>query len=161
MTVTAYLFEYTLNVLCGGNKSECARKLEMRRTDFNRMEQCFQDGASSIRTTEAVLYLFWKEKHSLDDAMKGYLAEHPECGDNAAEAICNDVSRSLREKLMDERRASDTMARLLKGAEAFMTVLMHVFCTDACKERRDCATQCPCKMFIDFVGWLRGEIVEN
>ena len=158
MTVMAYLFEYTLTVLCDGNKSKCARKLDMRRPDFNRMEQRLKEGASSIRATEAVLYLFWKEKHSLDEAMKGYLSEHPECGDSAAEAVCDEVSRALREKLADERRASDTMSKLLKGAEAFMSVLMHVFCTDSCRERRDCSTQCPCKRFTDLVDWLREEI---
>ncbi len=161
MTVMAYLFEYTLNVICAGNKSECARKLGMRRPDFNRTEQRFQEGASSIRTTEAVLYLFWKEKRSLDEALKGYLFEHPECGDDAAEAICNDMSRVLREKLADERRASDTISSFLKSAEMFMTQITRIFCTRSCKERRNCETQCPCKQFADLVDWLRAEIEQD
>ena len=71
MTVTAYLFEYTLNVVCGGNKSECARKLDVRRQDLNRMQKRFADGANSVRTIESILLLFWKEGRSLDQALQG------------------------------------------------------------------------------------------
>ena len=73
MTVTAYLFDYTLNVLCGGNRSECARRLEIRRTDFNRMQQRIEEGGVSVRAIEAILLLFWREHLSLDQVLKGYL----------------------------------------------------------------------------------------
>lgn len=83
------------------------------------MEQRLRDGASSIRTTEAILYIFRKEKHSLDEAMKGYQSEHLDCGGDVAEAICDDVLRVRREKLLGERRASDTTSRLLKSRGDF------------------------------------------
>ena len=58
MTITAYLFDYTLKVVFSGNRSECARKLKIRRTDFNRTEKRLHAGAASVRTAEAILRLF-------------------------------------------------------------------------------------------------------
>lgn len=66
MTITAYLFDYTLRVVFSGNRSECARKLGIRRTDFNRVEQRLHEGAASVRTVEAILRLFCDMNISMD-----------------------------------------------------------------------------------------------
>ena len=47
MTVTAYLFGFTLTMVFEGNKSEFARRMNIRRPDFNRIEQRLRAGSSS------------------------------------------------------------------------------------------------------------------
>ena len=84
MTVTAYLFGFTLTMVFEGNKSEFARRLNIRRTDFNRIEKRLCAGSSSVQTLEAVLQLLCEMHISVDRALVGYrreltaLSEHPD-----------------------------------------------------------------------------------
>lgn len=157
MTVTAYLFEYTLNVVCGGNKSECARKLDVRRQDLNRMQKRFADGASSVRTIESILLLFWKEGRSLDQALQGYTFDST--GETeAADASPLDAVRLLREEMSREWQQASTRMQLFKSAETFMGQLEHTFCNTQCQTIRDCERECPCRKFAEFVDWLRQEL---
>lgn len=157
MTVTAYLFDYTLNVLFGGNKSECARKLGIRRTDLNRMQQRFAEGATSVRAIESILLLFWKEQHSLDQALRGYMNEASE-GSAEGQTAPDNPLRVLREEMARESHQAGARMRLFKSAEAFMPQLEHSFCTEECREQRDCQTECPCKRFSELIEWLRQEL---
>lgn len=157
MTVTAYLFDYTLNVLFGGNKSECARKLGIRRTDFNRMQHRFAEGATSIRAIESIIFLFWKEQHSLDQALRGYMNEGAEGSVDRHAALDNPL-QMLREEMAQEWHQAGTRMRLFKSAEAFMAQLEHSFCTEECRELRDCQTECPCKRFSDLISLLHQEL---
>lgn len=127
MTVTAYLFEYTLNVVCGGNKSECARKLDVRRQDLNRMQKRFADGANSVRTIESILLLFWKEGRSLDQALQGYTFDSSGEAE-AADASPLDAVRLLREEMSREWQQASTRMQLFKSAETFMGGQSHILC---------------------------------
>lgn len=156
MTVTAYLFEYTLNVLFGGNKSECARKLGIRRTDLNRMQHRFAEGATSIRAIESILLLFRQEQYSLDQALRGYMNEAEGSADG--QAVQDNPLRMLREEMAQEWHQAGTRMRLFKSAEAFLAQLEHSFCTVECRELRDCQTECPCRRFSELINWLRKEL---
>lgn len=46
-TVTAHLLEYAVNVVCNGNRSECARKLGVMRPDFNKLYRRCMNGGNS------------------------------------------------------------------------------------------------------------------
>ena len=157
MTVMAYLFDYTLNVLFEGNKSECARKLGIRRTDLNRIQQRFAEGATSVRAIEAIVNLFWKENYSLDHALRGYMSDDAASSANG-QAVPDNPLRMLREEMEREWHQAGTRMRLFKSAEAFMAQLEHSFCTEECRELRDCQTECPCKRFSELIDWLRQEL---
>lgn len=116
MTIMAYLFNYTLNEMFSGNKSECARTLSIRRTDFNRIQQRFEDGATSARAIEAILLFFWQRQCGLDDALRGY----------SDDGVINTTEKSfspdeaiglLREKMTKEWQLANTRMKLYKEAE--------------------------------------------
>lgn len=159
MTVTAYMFDYTLNIICSGNKSECARKLGIRRTDLNRMEHRFAEGATSVRAIEAILLLFWHEHYSLDEALKGYISVNPQefAGDDRTDAPEHAI-RLLRDELTREWKSADARKNLYKSAESFLAQLEHCFCTEECRNQRDCKTDCPCRRFVSLVTELRQEL---
>lgn len=157
MTVTAYLFEYTLNVLCGGNRSECARRLDIRRPDFNRMQQRIADGGGSVRAIEAILLLFWKEHLSLDQVLKGYIDQNPSSLP-IEERTPETAVKLLRDEMVQEWKSASSRMHLFKAAETFMTQLEHAFCSDECKALRGCQDECPCRKYAAFVDWLRIEL---
>ena len=157
MTITAYIFDYTLNVVFEGNRSECARSLGSRRTDFNRIEQRVREGATSIRTLESILLLFCERKISLDQVLSGYQIENDALHDFVFLQKEHDEIRILREALAKDCLASSNRMRVFKAAEAFLAELEHSFCSASCKAKRDCKTECPCKRFAEYMDWLRSE----
>lgn len=157
MTIIAYLMDYTLNELCGGNKNELSRKLDFRRGDVNRMLQRLHNGAHSIRVTEAVLQLLHREQCSLDQVLAGYGGDNTVPGE-AVRMACEDMARILREQMANSRRAASQKMRILQSAEAFMAQLESAFCSDLCRIRRGCDKDCPCKRFAEFVDWIQKEL---
>lgn len=158
-TVTAHLLEYTLINHFDNNRSEMARRLGIRRTDFNRIyERCMSGDGGSHTTIEALLRLYFNEGYSLDEALTGYI--------NAGGAIspletsrkgCEDKSRTLRERLNGESKAADHRARVLRCAEQFMAQLERTFCAESCT-KDSCSAACPCNRFGDFVEWMEREL---
>ena len=53
-TVTAHLLEYAVNVVCNGNRSECARKLGVMRPDFNKLYRRCMNGGNSVTAIEGI-----------------------------------------------------------------------------------------------------------
>lgn len=159
MTITAYLFSYTLNVLCGGNKSECSRKLGIRRTDFNRMESRFKDGATSVRAIEAIVLLFWREHYSLDQALTSYVNDNPQfLGETGESETPQAAIQIIKEEMAHEWKEASTRMHLFKSAESFMILLEHSFCSKECQALRGCQSECPCRKFADYISWLRNEL---
>ena len=160
MTITAYLFDYTLRVVFSGNRSECARKLGIRRTDFNRVEQRLHEGAASVRTVEAILRLFCDMNISMDQALAGYNAEPKELSDEPALKRQKDRIRLFRDSLSKTWVTASNRMRIFKSAEAFLAELEHCLCNEACEKLRNCQTGCPCKRFAEYMEWLKEELDE-
>ncbi len=161
MTIISYLMDYTLSVLCGGNKNELSRRLDFRRGDVNRMLQRIQAGAHSIRVTEAVLKLLYREQCSLDQVLAGYSGTSTEVPGESVRLACEDMARILREQMANSRRAAGQKMRVLQSAESFMEQLERAFCSDLCRMRRGCDKDCPCKRFAEFVEWIQRELEED
>lgn len=157
MTVTAYLFDYTLNVLCGGNRSECARKLDIRRPDFNRMQQRIADGGISVRALESILLLFWKENLSLDRVLQGYVEKHP-TPHSSKPTSPEEAVKQLRDEMVHEWKSANSRMNLFKAADTLMSQLEHTFCSDECRTLRGCQNDCPCRKFASYMDWLRHEL---
>lgn len=158
LTIMGYLFEYTLETVCNGNKSEFSRRLGVEQKDIYRYSKRFRDGSGSIRATEAVLEMYWREGRSIDDVLQNYTLAHPGLREEVASGFCDDVIAAIRTSLENECRAAQDLARVLKSAEHFMAQMERAFCNAACKSKRDCATQCPCKRFAEFLNWLKDEM---
>ena len=55
MTLMRYLLEYTLETVCHGNRSECARRMGMEYTELRKIRKRMSEGSVSNRATEALL----------------------------------------------------------------------------------------------------------
>ena len=161
-TITAYLYEHTLNVLCAGNKSECARKLGIRRTDLNRLDHRLKEGANSVRLIEAILVLFWQEHYSLDQALLGYMGNGTQAaGERNEPEVASTALRMLRNEMTREWQSAGSRMRFFKAAEAFMVQMELCFCSEACRAIRNCETDCPCKQIADLLRSLPAELDRN
>ncbi len=159
-TVTAHLLEFTLINYFGKNKSEMARKLGIRRTDFNRIyDRCMRGEGGSQTTIEALLKLYFTEGYSLDEALMGYVEAGGDISPLAtARQECESKPRSMRERLSDESKAADRRAQVLRSAEQFMAHLERAFCVEGCTQKGNCAPTCPCQRFCDFVEWMKEQL---
>jgi hypothetical protein len=150
--------DYSLGILCGGNKNELSRRLEYRRGDLNRMLKRLNDGVCSIRATEAVLKLLCAEQCSLDQILTGYEEPHDGASDGGMRLACDDMMRILLEQMANNCRTAGQKMRVLQSADTFMEQLVHTFCTDLCRMRDGRDAECPCKRFADLVAWIQMEL---
>lgn len=152
-SVTAHILEYTLRVHFAGNKSECARKLSIRRPDFNRIyDRCIHEEGSSLKVIEGILLLYCTEGYSLDEAMEGYIS----AGDiltplSAVRPTGASMTDMIRERIQNASIEADRRAQVLRSASQFLTQLERAFCTEACQGRIRCETNCPCQQFCQFI----------
>ena len=158
MTITAYLFDYTLKVVFSGNRSECARKLKIRRTDFNRTEKRLHAGAASVRTAEAILRLFCEMDISVDQALAGYHMAPRTLPDEPVLQYQKEKIRLFRDSLSYTWVVAGNRMRIFKSAEAFLAELEHDICNESCEKIRNCQTGCPCKRFVEYMERLRDEL---
>lgn len=152
-SVTAHLLEYTLQVHFAGNRSECARKLSIRRTDFNRVyDRCINGEGSSLKVIEGILSLYCTEGYSIDEAMEGYVQGGAlSAASSAAQPACASMTSMIRARIKNASVEADRKAQVLRGASQFMAQLERTFCTSACLERNQCSADCPCQLFCQFV----------
>lgn len=152
-SVTAHMLEYTLQVHFDGNRSECARKLSIRRPDFNRIyDRCVNEGGSSLKVIEGILLLYCTEGYSLDEAMEEY-AKAGGMMDPSSEArpVCASMTSMVRAKIKTASVEADRKAQVLRGASQFMVHLERAFCTEECMRRNQDASDCLCQVFCEFV----------
>lgn len=158
-SVTAHMLEYTLQVHFDGNRSECARKLSIRRPDFNRIyDRCVNGGGSSLKVIESILLLYCTEGYSLDEALEGYAKS----GDmtaysSMARPVCASMTSMIRARIKTASIEADRKAQVLRGASQFMTQLERAFCTEECMKSGQCSSDCPCQMFCEFVTKLNNQ----
>lgn len=116
-SVTAHMLEYTLQVHFDGNRSECARKLSIRRPDFNRIyDRCVNGGGSSLKVIESILLLYCTEGYSLDEALEGYAKS----GDmtaysSMARPVCASMTSMIRARIKTASIEADRKAQVLRG----------------------------------------------
>lgn len=158
MTVTAYLFRFTLTIVFEGNKSEFARKLNIRRTDFNRIEKRLCAGSSSVQTLEAVLLLLCEMDISVDRALVEYRREPTELPEHPDLQRRQESILIVHEEFTRIWTHAGNQMRIFKSAEAFLTELERCFCNTSCMANRDCLTECPCKRFAEYMEWLHREM---
>lgn len=157
MTLMRYLLEYTLETVCHGNRSECARRMGMEYTELRKIRKRMSEGSVSNRATEALLEMYWREGLSLDEALRQYT--HTKFGSDieTAEQICNELVTEVRESIQAESHNSQNVACLLKAAYELVEQIQRTFCEDICQRTRYQDIACPAKRLVDFVNWLREE----
>lgn len=100
----------------------------------------------------------YRAQCSLDMVLTGY-ADHCRGTSNKAVCMaCEDMARILRSQMANGYRAAGMKMRMLKSADVFMEQLENAFCSDYCRMRRDCETDCPCRKFAEFVEWIQEKL---
>ncbi len=153
ISITAHLLDYTLECHCGGKKSVLARKMNVRRTDFNRIyDRCTSGAGGSLTALEALLRYYFTDKLSLDEALAGYR------GEISAEALREEVQQECRlkpqqfhERLTEGSRLADQKANVLRSAEQLMRQLERALCQNGCSPQGLCKEVCPCQQLCELV----------
>lgn len=163
-TVTAHLLEYAVNVVCNGNRSECARKLGVMRPDFNKLYRRCMNGGNSVTAIEGLLVMFCRDGCSIDEAMRYYVEKEglpflEQPSDKAL--VCESLTRDMCKSLSEQSQAAGKKARVLRSAGLFMEQLEYLFCSDACRQKTACAEDCPCRRFAAFVEWMTERMKEK
>ena len=163
-TVTAHLLEYAVNVVCNGNRSECARKLGVMRPDFNKMYRRCMNGGNSVTAIEGLLVMFCRDGCSIDEAMRYYVEKEglPSLEHSSEKTlVCESLTRDMCKSLSEQSQEAGKKARVLRSAGLFMEQLEYLFCSDACRQRTACAEDCPCRRFAAFVEWMTERMAEK
>lgn len=158
MTLMRYLLEYTIEHVCHGNRSECARRMGLDYAELRRFRKRISDGGSSNRVTEALLEMYWRENLSVDDALKAYTDTRFGSDMEAAESVCDALVHSVRELIEADRQESQDMAQLLRAAASFFDELERVFCNKKCQRCLYNESPCPTKRFHEYLQWMRNEL---
>lgn len=116
MTLLRYLLEYTIEVVCDGNRSACARRLGMEYSELRKIRKRMSEGSGSNRAMEALLEMYWREGLSLDEALRQYSTTELGADLEARERACNELIGTMFETLQAESDNTQRAAYMLKAA---------------------------------------------
>ncbi len=160
MTLIRYLLEHTIEHICHGNRSECARRLGLEYDELRRYHKRIIAGGTSTRVTEALLEMYWRENLSIDEVLRAYTDSRLGSDVEDAERVCDELTRSIREMLDTERQSTQDNAQLLRAASAFFAELEQSFCKKRCRRCDYAEIPCPAIQFSDYLQMLRSEMNE-
>ena len=160
MTLIRYLLEHTIEHICHGNRSECARRLGLEYDELRRYHKRIIAGGTSTRVTEALLEMYWRENLSIDEVLRDYTESRLGSDLEEAEKVCDELTRTIREMLDIERQSTQDSAQLLRAASAFFTELEQSFCKKRCRRCDYGENPCPAIQFSDYLQMLRSELSE-
>ena len=158
MTMVRFLLEYTIETICKGSKSECARRLGFEYAELRKFRKRISECGSSNRVTEALLIMYWRDELSIDDVLKEYTKTYMGADIEEAEKVCHDYVRSVSKIITSNKRGSVSATRLMNAARSFAQQLDQYFCQDICMRKRYVEKDCPLKSFSHFLDSLQQEI---
>lgn len=163
MKMTIRVLVYTLEVICHGNRSECARRLDMDYVQFKKMYNHVMAGKESFTMPESLMQMYEKEGLDFNLALK-----HGKEGEDGAEGVSADmrcselvgVAKSILE--YGSRKAKNTAA-ILSAANSLLNAIEKGHCGHACDKGRyaENMDSCPISRLIDFISWMQEEMSES
>lgn len=161
MNLIRYLLEYTIEEVFRGNKSECARHLDMSYDELKRIRKRISDGKNSMRLTESLLNLYWREGLSIDEALRSYTVSC--CGSDfeATEKACADLAKTVRNVIESNRLTSQEEEYIFRAARNFFSEIEHYICGHVCRKGKYLDAECPVKRFQEYMQWLKKMIDES
>ena len=159
MNLTRYMLEYTLEVICHGNRSECARRMGMEYLEFKKLRNRIMAGGTSSRLPEAILEMYWRENISLDDMLRSYTETYFGADIEAAEGMCAEFVKIGNELLEGRRQTAQDRAVILNAARVFFSTIVQYYCNHACHklEYMKRETACPINRFLEYMKWLQSD----
>ena len=155
------MLEYTLEVICHGNRSECARRMGMEYLEFKKLRNRIMAGGTSSRLPEAILEMYWRENLSLDDMLKSYTETFFGSNIEDAEGMCQELSKLGNDLLQCSRQISQDNAVILNAGKTFFSTIVQYYCNHVCHKLRYAqeGASCPINRFLEYMKWLQDEIV--
>lgn len=163
MNLTRYMLEYTLEVICHGNRSECARRMGMEYLEFKKLRNRIMAGGTSSRLPEAILEMYWRENLSLDDMLRSYTETYFGADVEEAEDMCLELSKFGNDLLESGRQMAQDNAVILNAAKAFFLTIVQYYCNHVCPKLKYAEEDesCPVNRFLEYVKWLKKQIEET
>ena len=158
MTLMRYLLEYTIETVCHGNRSECARRMGLEYPELRKFRKRMSEGGGSPRITEALLEMYWRENLSIDEALTAYTISELGLDIEQAENACKELVASVRAAIAENRRTFQETAQLLQAAHNFLDELERTFCNSACQRGKYQGAACPAECFLRYLHWVKGEL---
>lgn len=160
MMLVRYLLEYTLETVCHGNRSECARRLGMDYDQLRKIRKRLSEGCGSGRVAEALMTMYCEKGLSIDGVFRQYMQTQLGSDIEEAERFCGELVASARESISIEEHNAQRSEKLMKAVYGLLEQIQRCFCEDLCKRERYQDKACPVKRLVDFTSWLRKEIDE-
>jgi hypothetical protein len=155
MKISRFIIEQVLEVYFDGNKSECAREMQMEYPEFQRHMRLIGEGASSNKTMEATLLLCGLKRVDLNAILESFVIRY-RCADLAAEDnFCEDTLGKLLAEMENHRIHETNCLNVKKTAERLLKYLIGIFCSRDCKYRCQDDRDCVCRHFTKFLDLLR------
>lgn len=158
MTLVMYLLDHTINEVCHGNRSECARKLNMKYNELRKVIKRVEGGATSGMLMNALLDLYWREDISLDDVLRRYTESRLGEDYENIERGCQEAFDSVREIVSDKPQDTQGMLHILKHADVLGEAIHENFCNKLCDRQRFKNKECPMRKYAKFSYALKDEL---
>ncbi|MDO5323462.1 MAG: hypothetical protein Q4G06_05535 [Clostridia bacterium] len=155
-----YLLEYTIEIVCKGNRSECARRMGLEYPELRKFRKRMSEGGGSARITEALLEMYWRENLSVDKALAAYTNSRAGQDIEDLENECNELVLAVRTAISENQRIAHGETQLLRAAYNFLEELERSFCNSTCLKTKYQETPCPVNRFIEYLKWAKDELPE-
>ena len=158
MTLIGFIMDYTITIVCKGNRSECARKLSMDYAAMRKHLKRVESGGSSATLVEAILEMYWRERLSMDDALRRYTETR--MGEDLEEAKkrCDDLYSGMQNKVRNGAESTRDLAAILKAAEDLGKVIRREYCEKHCNPFKRDGQECAFKRYDAFIDQLKEEM---
>jgi len=158
MTLLMFIVNYTINEICQGNHSDCARRLHIEYAVLRRQIKQINDGGTSGRLIEAILELYWRENKSLDKALKLYESSRMGADMEAAEFSCERMFSDIQRKVQTQADMNEDLSRILKAACVLGDTVRQCRCQKYCDPRNYQNEECSMRHLERFVDQIKVEM---
>lgn len=163
MEMTRRVMIYTLEVICHGNRSECARRLDMSYVQFKKMYNHVMDGKESFTMPEALMKLYEEEGLDFNAALKFGRENSAKSAKGTIETTCSELAKIAKSILEYGRLKAQDTAVILSAAGTLLKAIENCYCGHSCDKSRyaDQIDTCPVSRLIDYIAWLQEELSED
>ena len=153
-----FLLEYTIQYECGGNTTECAKRMGM--ADYNtlsRFRQHMKNGTNSTRVTEQLIQMYCKEGLSWDAAFRQYVHYHPRHQNDPLDFPCDGFFDSLAKAIEGCQKNIEGAMQLFENLMTLGIMIRKVICENHCCMQSGGRMLCPLMVY----GQLVRELVTH
>lgn len=158
VNILMFFVNYTINEICHGNHSDCARRLHIDYAVLRRQIKQINNGGTSGRLIEALLEMYWRENMSLDKALKLYESSNMGEDMEDAEDSCKSMFSDIQRKVQTQADMNEDLSRILKAACVLSETVRQCHCQKYCDPRNYQNEECSMRHLERFVERIEVEM---